>query len=39
MKNIFYKQAKTKSFITGDLVLKLDARTKSKGKHGNLDIL
>jgi hypothetical protein len=37
MKTIFYKRAKARRFVIGDLVLKWDARREAKGKHGKFD--
>jgi hypothetical protein len=39
MKEIFEKRTKERNFMTGDLVLKWDARREAKGKHGKFDNL
>jgi hypothetical protein len=39
MKKIFDKRTKERNFMTGDLVLKWDAKREAKGKHGKFDNL
>ena len=39
MKIIFDKKVKEDDFQVGDLVLKWDARSEDKGRHGNFDHL
>jgi hypothetical protein len=37
IKEIFYKRAKERNFMSKDLVLKWDARREAKVKHGKFD--
>ena len=39
MKHVFDKREKSDSFNLGDKVLKWDARSEDKGKHGKFDNL
>jgi hypothetical protein len=39
MKEIFDKRSKERSFMTGDLVVKWDAKREEKGNHGKFDKL